>query len=122
MRFLQELDPLAVHSVAGTRPDLSNNRQDISAAPWAAVSFRAPIGPATIALAGHPSNTRADSTYFSMLTPFAYLSATQALDKEPLTYHSGDKWELNYLVLLYPDAQPSPTLRQRVEAWRLRHL
>jgi hypothetical protein len=122
MRFLQELDPLAIHSVAGTRPDLSNNRQDVSAAPWEAVSFNAPGSPATIALAGHPSNTRGDATYFSMLTPFAYLSATQALDKEPLTYHSGDKWQLNYLVLLYPEAQPSAVLRQYVEAWRLRHL
>jgi hypothetical protein len=50
------------------------------------VSFDAPGHPATIALAGHPANARGDATYFSMLTPFAYLSATQALDKEPLSY------------------------------------
>jgi hypothetical protein len=118
MRFLQELDPLAVHSLAGTRPDLANNQQGISAAPWATVSFSAPSQPATIALAGHPTNARGDATYFSMLTPFAYLSATQALDKEPLIYYSGDKWELNYLILLYPEAKPSDTLRQRIESWR----
>ena len=53
-----------------------------------------------------------------MLTPFAYLAATQGLDKEPLTYHAGDKWELNYLALLYPEPRPSDTLRQRIEAWR----
>lgn len=118
MRFLQELDPLATHSLAGVRPDLANNRQDVSVAPWAAVSFALPGHPATIALAGHPTNARGDATYFSMLTPFAYLSATQALDREPLVHHSGDKWELNYLVLLYPDAKPSDTLRQRIESWR----
>ncbi len=118
MRFLQELDKLAVHSLAGTRPDLSNSRQEVAPAPWATVSFDAPSHPATIALAGHPSNARGDATYFNMLTPFAYLAATQDLDKEPLVYHSGEKWELNYLVLLYPEAKPSETLRQRVESWR----
>jgi hypothetical protein len=118
MRYLSELDPLAVHSLAGTRPDLSNNRQDVSPAPWAAVSFSAPGPPATIALAGHPANVRGDAAYFSMLTPFAYLSATQALDQEPLSYRAGDKFELNYLVLLYPDRQPSETLRKRIESWR----
>ncbi len=118
VRFLQELDRLAVHSMAGTRPDLSNNRQEVSPAPWAAVSFDAPGHPATIALAGHPSNSRGDATYFSMLTPFAYLAATQGLDKEPLIYHSGEKWELNYLVLLYPDATPSEAMRRHIETWR----
>jgi Methane oxygenase PmoA len=118
MRFLQELDPLAVHSMAGTRPDLGNNRQEVSSAPWAAVSFDAPGHPATIALAGHPANARGDATYFSMLTPFAYLSATQALDKEPLSYHTGDKFELNYLLLLYAEGQPSETLRTRIQSWR----
>jgi hypothetical protein len=118
MRFPQEFDALAVHSLAGTRPDLSNSRQDVSAVPWAAVSFAAPDHPATVVLAGHPSNLRGHATYFSMLTPFAYLSATQALDKEPVVYHAGDKFELKYLVLVYPDAKPSDTLGQRVEAWR----
>ncbi|HTL57832.1 MAG TPA: DUF6807 family protein [Candidatus Limnocylindrales bacterium] len=118
MRFLQELDPLAEHSLSGMRPDLANNRQDVSASTWATVSFAQPGHPATVALVGHPSNARGDATYFSMLTPFAYLSATQGLDKEPLVYHGGDKWELNYLILLYPEAKPSETLRLRAESWR----
>jgi hypothetical protein len=118
MRFQQNLDGLAVHSIGGARPDLANNRLDLTVAPWATVSFDAPGHPATIALAGHPSNTRGDPTFFSMLTPFAYLSATQGLDKEPLIYHTGDKFELNYLVLLYPEAKPSDSLRKHIDAWR----
>jgi hypothetical protein len=118
LRFRQDLDARAVHSLAGAPPDLANNRQDVARAPWAAVSFDAPGHPVTIALAGHPANQRGDAAFFSMLTPFAYLSATQGLDKEPLIYHQGDQFELNYLVLLYPEASPSAALRQRVEAWR----
>ena len=53
-----------------------------------------------------------------MLTAFAYLSATQGLDKEPLVYHRGDHFELNYLVLLYPESKPSEMLARRIEAWR----
>jgi hypothetical protein len=118
MRFPQDCDPVAVHSLAGNRPDLANNRQDVSAAAWAAVSFDLPGRPATVALAGHPANMRGDATFFSMLTPFAYLSATQNLDKETLVYHSGDRFELRYLVLLYPEAKPSDILRQRIDTWR----
>ena len=125
LRFRQDLDRLAAHRLAGTPNwppgpvlDLANNRQDLSRAPWATVSLDAPGHPATIALAGHPANLRGDAVYFSMLTPFAYLSATQGLDKEPLIYHRGDSFELNYLVLVYPEAKPSETLGRRVEAWR----
>ncbi len=125
MRFRQDLDGLAAHWLggagelaAGRSPDLANSRQDLSQVPWAAVSFNEPGHPATIALAGHPANARGDTVYFSMLTPFAYLSATQGLDKEPLIYHRGDQFELNYLVLVYPEVKPSDTLRRRVEAWR----
>jgi len=118
LRFLQDLDPLAAHSLAGVRPDLANGRQDTSAAPWASVSFDAPGRAATVALAGHPSNLRGDAVFFSMLTPFAYLSATQRLDQEPLVFRTGETFQLHYLVLLYPDTKPSEALRQHIVAWR----
>jgi hypothetical protein len=125
MRFRQDLDTLAQHRLAGTPEapagpvlDLSKNRQDLSPAPWAAVSFDLPDHPATIALAGHPSNARGDAVFFSMLHAFPYLSATQGLNQEPLVYHQGDTFDLNYLVLVYPESKPSETLARRVEAWR----
>jgi hypothetical protein len=60
MRFLQQLDAHANHNYAGRKPDLSNNRQEVSAAKWAAVSFTAPDQPATIVLVPHPANARGD--------------------------------------------------------------
>jgi hypothetical protein len=118
IRFRHDLDPLAVHSLAGKRPDLANNRQDLSTAPWAAVSFAAPGHPATIVLAGHPENARGEATFFSMLTPFAYLSATQALDKEQLVYHTGDKFEFRYLVLISPTLESSQSIEEQVNGWK----
>ena len=35
MRFLQALDPLATHLIAGTQPDLSGTKQNVSPAPGA---------------------------------------------------------------------------------------
>jgi hypothetical protein len=117
MRFLQELDPLAVHWVGGRKPDLSNSQQDVRAAPWAAVVFERPENPATVVLAGSPSNQGAPSHFFSMLTPFAYLSATQNLDQQPLDYATGDSWTLTHLVLLYPERRSPEAIDQRVSAW-----
>jgi hypothetical protein len=117
MRYIQAFDALANHSYAGRKPDLVN-RQEVSPAKWAAVSFAAPVQPATIALVPHPANARGDGAFFSMLTPFAYLAATQGLDKEPLVYRSGDKFTLRYLVLLYPEVKTTEALEARARRWR----
>lgn len=118
MRFRQDLDQLAVHSYAGRKPDLTNDRQEVSSAEWASVAFAAPEQPATILLAPHPANARGDGALFSMITAFPYLSATQGLDKEPLVYHRSDKFTVRYLVLLYPEVKSTETLETRARRWR----
>lgn len=116
MRFRQDLDKLADHSYAGRKPDLVN-RQEVSPAKWASVSFAAPDQPATLALVPHPTNARGDGMFFSMITAFPYLSATQGLDKEPLVYHSGDKFTLRYLVVLYPEVKSTEAVEARARRW-----
>lgn len=118
MRFLQELDPLANHFTPDGQPDLTGTKQDLSPHAWTAVSFDRPGAPATIALFDHPSNARSPSVFFSMKRPFAYLSATQAIDKEPLIYHTGDKFEVNYLVTVYPDVRDKAALDARGKPWQ----
>ena len=118
MRFSQDLDALAQHSYAGRSPDLGNNRQELSATPWAAVSFARPDSPATIALVPHPANEHGDDKTFGMLTPFPYLSATQGLDKEPITRQRGDKFTVRYLVLLYPEIKSTAAHEARATQWR----
>jgi hypothetical protein len=100
------------------RPDLANSRQDVSPHPWEAVIFDMPAKPATIALFGAATNARADDHFFAMRTPFAYLSITQNLDKEPLVYHQGERFELNFLIVLYPELKTTEALAQRCDQWR----
>ncbi len=118
MRFQEELDPVADHVLAGGKPDLSANKQDVSQHAWGAVKFDRPGKPATIAVYGHPSNAHGDAVYFSMRTPFAYLAATQELQKEPLVYRNQDKFHLNYLVTVRSEAQSSESLAERGREWR----
>jgi hypothetical protein len=117
MRFLKELDALAVHFTPEGRPDLADGRQDVSAHRWEAVAFDNPGKPATIALFSAPGNARGDARYFAMSKPFAYLSATQGLDREPLVYRRGERFELNYLVTLYPELRTAEALGERGRQW-----
>jgi hypothetical protein len=116
MRFLKELDPVARHLNSGGAPDL-NGKQDVSQHKWGSVMFDQPGQPATLALIGHPANARGDSWFFTMREPFAYLSATQNLDKEPIIYRAGQKWQINYLVALYPELKTADAITARAEKW-----
>lgn len=117
IRFLQELDPVARHLNSGGAPELKG-RQDVSRHQWGSVSFDRPGKPATIVLFGHPGNPRGDAWFFTMREPFAYLSATQNLDQEPLVYRSGETFELNYLVTLYPEIKSPDAINARGQQWQ----
>ena len=117
MRFLEELDPLANHFNANGQPDLAGTKQDASHHAWGAVGFDRPGLAATIAVFGHPANTGGEAYFFSMKRPFAYLAATQSLDKKPLVYRTGDKFKVNYLVAIYPELKAKDFLDRRGATW-----
>ncbi len=117
LRFLKELDPVAVHLNSAGFVNLPDKRQDVSSHPWAAVQFLSPENPATLAIFGSPANRGGDPVFFAMNTPFAYLSATQGLDKQPLTYKTGDTFTLDYLVTLHPEVQSADALENVGRQW-----
>lgn len=119
-RFQPELDSSAAHYNSDGTPDLSGTRQDLSPHNWTVVSFERPESPATLALFSHPANRGGNAKFFTMKRPFAYLSATQGLATEPLVYHAGDKFQLDYLVTLYPAIKTRALLEGRAAAWRRR--
>jgi hypothetical protein len=117
VRFLEELDPLADHWTAAGHLDLANHRQDVSAHPWVAVSFHPAARPVTFAMFGHPRNAGGNPWFFSMKTPFAYLSATQRLDLEPRTYRAGERFAIEYLVVVRPGLPSADALEARYRGW-----
>jgi hypothetical protein len=117
-RFLEELDPIAAHLNSEGAPDLAGTRQDVTPHDWCAVVFDRPSAPATFAMFGHPANARGQATFFTMKHPFPYISATQGLDKEPLVYHAGDKFQVEYLVTVYPTVKSPAFLNARAADWK----
>jgi hypothetical protein len=116
-RFLEELDPIAAHFNSDASPDLTGTKQDVSPHDWCAVAFDRPSAPATFAIFGAPANARGKTFFFTMKRPFAYISATQAVNQQPLVYHAGDKFQVDYLVAVYPAVQPRSFLSARAAEW-----
>lgn len=85
----------------------------MSRAAWGAVVFPLPEAPATIAFFGAPSHPGGEPMFFSMKQPFAYISATQALDKTPVVHKAGETWSVDYLVATYPEAASAGALKER---------
>ena len=91
--------------------------QNVIAAPWTSVSGRMNGQDVMLVMFGHPLNAPGKATFFTMLDPFAYLSATQALDKQPLEYSAGDKFTLRYLLAVYSEHKTPAFIQRRCEHW-----
>lgn len=116
-RFRQDLDSHAVHLVDGQRIDHKGRPNVVTPGSWAAVQFDTPDAPSTFALFNAPGNTRVPAHFFTMVQPFAYLAATQALDREPLVYEAGQSFAVDYLVTVHPEIQAADALNRRAAAW-----
>lgn len=105
MRFLQSMDTGGkfFNSDGKTGVQETNDKQ----AMWCAYSADANGKPVTLAMFDHPNNERHPATWFTMDNPFAYLSATLNLHKEPLKIVSGKPLWVRYGVALW-DGQVQP--------------
>lgn len=70
----------------------------------------------TLALMAQSTNP-GRSRFFSMVKPFAYLSATQGLDREPLEYNPAERFRLRFLALVWSEARPAEAVERRWNAW-----
>ena len=93
------------------------NTQNVIAARWSSVSGVMDGREVMLVLCGRPDNARGDGFFFSMLDPFAYLSATQGVDKKPLEYAAGDKFNLSYLLAVYSENKSPELVQRRCELW-----
>lgn len=84
---------------------------------WGAVSHRADGRMTQVALFARPRGHAGTNSFFAMTEPFTYLAATQGLDKTPLEYRAGDRFRIDYLVLVYPAARTAAQLEARYQSW-----
>lgn len=117
LRFPAEFDHVARHQNSEDVAYSATQNRDVIQAKWSIVSHsmngRAPM----IALFADPDRTAGTTRFFSMLNPFAYLSVTQGLDKEPLEYKAGDTFSVAYFVLAYSSAKSNEFVQKRYREW-----
>jgi hypothetical protein len=89
---------------------------DVTQASWASTTQTINNHPITVSIFHNPTNT-AEPRFFSMLNPFAYLSATQGLDTRPIVYRRGQKFALHYLVTVHARDLSAEETAARHGAW-----
>ncbi len=119
LRLPAAWDRVARHRNSEGAPYPTGGRRDVFPARWAAVSgpLSAGGGTAQVMLGARPSGHAGTNTFFSMLEPFSYLAVTQGLDRTPLEFRAGDRFQLDYF-LLAADRELGPAeLESRFQAW-----
>ncbi len=109
MRFVTSMDTGGRFITLGEKQgDVIRGTERVLPAPWCAYTASANGKPLTIALFDYPDNPRHPAPMFTMTAPFAYLSATLNLWKEPLVIRAGKPVVLRYGVAGW-DGQVDPT-------------
>lgn len=116
MRFVHDFDLKARHLNSENAPYSAEQKWDVTPARWAATLGRVGEQDVMAAMFAGPHNA-GSSRFFSMLNPFAYLSATQGLDTTPLTYQRGERFRLDYLVIVRDDHLGAEALEARYRKW-----
>jgi hypothetical protein len=84
---------------------------------WCAYAAKADGKPVTVAVFDHPDNPRYPAKMFTMLTPFAYLSATRNEWKEPITIKAGKPLNLRYAVAVWDGEADKATVEKLYQRW-----
>lgn len=113
LRFPIEFDKTARHINSSDAPYPTGGKHDLVEAQWGAVSGLIDNQMVTVAVVSSPTN-KGRSVFFSMTQPFAYLSATQALSKQPITYKSGDSFDLNYAIMIFSGLPDRKVMNQKL--------
>jgi hypothetical protein len=116
VRFPRSWDRVARHVNSENAPYPTQGKHDVLEARWSAVANTVGGREQMLAVFTHPDQ-RGPSKFFSMLDPFAYLSATQGLDKTKLEYAAGSTFRVRYLVTVYPAIKPPEFLATRCQEW-----
>jgi len=99
MRFVVSMDSGGQFVNAHGQTGVENTNDKL--AKWCAYVAKADGKVVTVAMFDHPDNVRHPATWFTMEKPFAYLSATLALYKEPLKITAAKPLVLKYGVALW---------------------
>jgi len=118
MRFLTSMDVGGKFRNADDRTgEVVRGDERLVRSDWCAYTASANGAPVTVAMFGHPDNLRHPTHWFTMTKPFAYLSATLNLHREPLKIVSGKPLVLRYGVALWDGSVEPDTIDHLYKRW-----
>jgi hypothetical protein len=118
MRFVKSMDSAGRHFNADGKPGtVFRGDEKLLRSTWCAYTANANGKPVTVAMFDHPKNPRHPATFFTMTKPFAYLSATLNLHKEPLKVVSGKPLVLRYAVTVWDGKVKAERIEKLYRLW-----
>jgi len=118
MRFPESLDKTATFLNASGQPgQIVRGDERVVRANWSACTGDVDGHAVTVAMFDHPDNARHPATWFTMRDPFAYMSATLNLWKEPLTIKAGEPLELCYGVAVWDGRVETAKIEALYQQW-----
>jgi hypothetical protein len=120
MRFLTSMDTGGRFFNSSKQPgEVVAGSERLVPAKWCAYTAKANGKPVTVAIFDHPSNPRHPNKIFTMTPPFAYLSATLNLWKEPLVLKADAKLKLSYAVAVWDGEASAEKVESLYEKWSM---
>jgi len=118
MRFIQAMDGVGSFRNAGDKAaTVFRGEEKLVRSDWCAYAAAVDGKDVTVAMFGHPDNVRHPTMWFTMVKPFAYLSAMLGLHEEPLKVAAGQPLDLRYGVALWDGAVASEEIDRLYQQW-----
>jgi hypothetical protein len=118
MRFMKSMDVGGkFRNAEGRASDVVRGDERLVQARWCSYSAEANGKPVTVAMFGHPDNLRHPTLWFTMTKPFAYLSATLNLHREPLKVTSDKPLVLCYAAAVWDNRVENEQIENVYNWW-----
>lgn len=115
MRFVRSMDVHGQFRNADGKPGIVfRGEERLVDSSWCAYTAKAGDGMVTVAMFGHPDNPR-PTTWFTMATPFAYMSATMRVHEKPLVMRG--PMTLRYGVALWDGSIKTADIEAMYQRW-----
>ena len=117
MRFIPSMDRTGTFMCGKTKFGQANiGDKQLFQAPWCAYTAEVNSKPVTVAIFSHPSNVR-PATWFMMLSPFTFFSATLSLNTTPITLSRDQPMFLRYGVAVWDGELSSDRIEEVYKNW-----
>ncbi|MHC4656116.1 MAG: DUF6807 family protein [Planctomycetota bacterium] len=118
VRFIKSMDSAGRHFNADGKPGtVFRGDEKLLRSTWCAYTANADGKPVTVAMFDHTQNPRHPATFFTMTKPFAYLSVTLNLHKEPLKVILGKPLILRYAVAVWDGKVENDRIDKLYRLW-----